>query len=600
MSPATKHLHRWSLPLLVTLLAACGGSGGSSNQGNGNNLSGNQQGGVSGAPAVGEYLNAASCGVRYRMTAPAPQRTGTDPLLRQQWFLNNTGSLSGSTAGEDLNLIGTWPAGKGENVRIAIIDDAVDVIHNDLLPNIVAGASYNYRSYGAGNAYPVPCDTADNHGTQVAGVIAARDNNGIGVSGVAPRASLVGFNAIATGEDAHVADALVRDFDKNAIYNNSWGAQDDGHFYSAPGWMSAALESGLKHGRQGLGSIYVFAAGNGGCVQNARQECASTELSNYDGHVSQLGTLAVCAANAQGKRARYSEPGANLLVCAPSADLDPSLPKITTTEIRSAPGGTADQYTNGFNGTSAATPMVSGVVALMLQANPNLTWRDVRLVLAQTARKVDATNTGWTHFGGLNFNHEYGFGVADANAAVQLARTWQSVGGSDTLKQCGPYVSSAAATVIPEMARNAEEDTIDYNARATGGLSSAITIPSSCDIDRIEHVEITLSASATGTTSSSSNSRTEHPDAANLHITLTSPSNQTSTLVTPHACLTNNGNALTRTACQGLQSFTTGLTRHMEEPAGTASNRNWTLEAVDRGSGNSGQLNGWSITLYGR
>ncbi len=583
MTPATKSLSKWSLPLLASLLAACGGSSSVNNGDYGSSGSTTQSGGST-TPVVGEYLNASGCAVRYRLSAPATQRTGTDPLLRQQWHLNNTGQVTGATSGEDLRVQGAWAAGKGAGIRVAVIDDAVEVTHNDLFPNIVAGGSYNYRSYGFGSAYPMPCDTADTHGTAVAGVIAARDGNGIGVSGVAPRASLVGLNAIATGEDQHLLHALTHDNDKNHIYNNSWGAQDDGHFYSAPTWMRTTLTEALKSGRQGLGSIFVFAAGNGGCMSGDPEDCESTEMSNYDGHVSLLGTMAICATNAQGKRAAYSEPGANLLVCAPSADLNSSLPQITTTTIKD------ENYTNGFNGTSAATPMVSGVVALMLEANPNLSWRDVRLVLAHTARQVDPTSASWTRFGTLNYSHEYGFGVVDASAAVQQARTWTSVGGSSTLKQCGPYTQSTGGA-IPESATTTTA--VDYNARATGGLISTIAVPDSCAITQIEHVEVNLKTTA-------ANSSAVHPDASNLHVTLTSPSNQTSTLMTPHNCYNISNGSAAQARCDGLQDFTVGLTRHMDEPAATASNRTWTLEAIDRKAGETGQLGSWSLTIYGR
>ena len=152
----------------------------------------------------------------------------------------------------------------------------------------------------------------------------------------------------------------------------------------------------------------------------------------------------------------YSNPGANLLVSAPAgpgtsaiAGLDQD---ITTDRIgqlgynpeNTTPLGQVD-YT-AFNGTSAAAPVVSGVVALMLEANPNLGWRDVQTILAYSARHVGSELPGipqppnppviyelnsW-HFnnavdwngGGLHFSRDYGFGLVDAFAAVRLAETW--------------------------------------------------------------------------------------------------------------------------------------------------------------------------------
>ncbi|MDO4682705.1 MAG: S8 family serine peptidase [Lautropia sp.] len=596
MRSAPKHLSRWSLPLLIGLLAACGGgSDDNSTKSNPGQATPSGNGSSTGTqpPAViGERLNSPLCALDYVARAPTPQQTGADPLLRQQWFLNNTGSLdSQARTGEDLNLLGAWTAGKGEGVRVAIIDDAIEVTHDDLLPNVVANGSFNYLSYKHGSAYPMPCSTKDTHGTAVAGVIAARDNNRTGGAGVAPRASIVGFNAIASGADADVLDAINRDLDKNHIYNNSWGANDDGHFYTLAPSIRKGIEHGISQGRKGLGAIYVFAAGNGGCLtEDNAANCTGTELSTYDGHVTQLGTLAVCATNIAGQRASYSEPGANLLVCAPSGERDAiPMPAITTTAPQ-------NEDTSGFNGTSAAAPMVSGVAALMLQANPNLSWRDVRLVLAQSARRVDSTSPNWTTFGGLHFNHEYGFGAADADAAVKLARNWQSVGGSSSLRQCGPFRASVNRS-IPENATAMPvhpDGSVNYNARAQGGLQSAISVPASCGITQIEHVQVNLAA--TGATRSA-----DHPDAGNLHITLTSPSGQTSTLVTPHECVQFDvQNRAIPARCQGLQDFSTGLTRHMAEPVGTATSRDWILEAVDRNLGDSGQLSNWQITFYGR
>ena len=136
---------------------------------------------------------------------------------------------------------------------------------------------------------------------------------------------------------------------------------------------------------------------------------------------------AVCAVNDQDTRSTYSEMGANLWVCGPSKDRREGYRGIVTTE-------NYDHYRDDFGGISAATPIVSGVAALLRQANPALTWRDLKLILAASARKNDATNSGWEDgapkYGSdsatdrYHFNHEYGFGVVDTKAAVDLARGW--------------------------------------------------------------------------------------------------------------------------------------------------------------------------------
>ena len=179
-----------------------------------------------------------------------------------------------------------------------------------------------------------------------------------------------------------------------------------------------AIEKGITEGFDGKGIFYAWAAGNGHPRDN----------SNLDGYANHYGVTAVCAVNDQGQRSAYSEEGANLWVCAPSNDPARDRHGITTTD-------NGDFYRNSFGGTSAATPIVSGVAALVRSANTNLTWRDVKLILAASARQNDSDNTGWED-GALkygpdtaryHFSHEYGFGVVDAKAAVDLAGPWTNV-----------------------------------------------------------------------------------------------------------------------------------------------------------------------------
>lgn len=589
MTSASTRLTLWSAPLLLSLLAACGGSDDEKSTNVSSSSSAEATASFQ-APAVGTLLNSTDCELKYYYRV-ANTGSGTDPRLREQWYLNNTAQYNDTVAGEDLNVQGAWSAaGKGENIRVAVIDDGLELTHDDLAPNVINGASYNYISgrtgWARGSVWPMPCASDDTHGTAVGGIIAARDNNGIGVSGVAPRASLVGYNSLATNEDSDVLSSLIRDTDITHIYNNSWGATDFGHA-TAPtpsrATFKTTIENGLKNGRGGLGSIYIFAAGNG---------AHDGDYSPLDGNVTLPGTLAICATNASGKRSYYSEPGPNLLVCGTSGDRG-TQPAVTTAEPQNS-------YTNAFNGTSAAAPMVSGVAALVLQANPQLTWRDLRLVLAKSARKVDPTNSGWTTYNGYNYNHLYGFGVADAEAAVALARTWQSVGGSSTLKQCGPYsvtvngaIPEANTLTINSSYLSTMYDTLKLNEPAPGGISSAITIPADCDISAIEHVDVNV-------VTTGSNGSGSHPQGGELQISLTSPAGQTSTLTVPHPCYADGALGTTQARCQGFDNFDFGLTRHIEEPAVTSTNRNWTLNAVDRVAQDTGNLQSWSLTLYGR
>jgi subtilisin family serine protease len=332
------------------------------------------------------------CELSYALTA-APELTGADPLLPQQWHLRNAGQ-SGGTPGEDLRAFDAWTLTRGVGVRVAVVDDAIEVVHADLFPNLVADARFSYRAGNRGSVWPLPCTGAveasggpvDGHGTAVAGLVLGRDDNAQGIVGVAPRASLVAFDALASGQDIDIADALLRDGEANAIYQNSWGSPDNGALHPAEPVFEQAIERGVDTGRSGRGSVYVFAGGNGGCYGRSGPATCLVDDSNYDGYVNHRGVIAVCAVDDRGQRPGYGEPGANLTVCAPSSGASSA---VTTTTLRGA-------YRNDFTGTSASTPMVSGVVALMLAANPNLSWRDVRLILASTARKVQPTDTDWT------------------------------------------------------------------------------------------------------------------------------------------------------------------------------------------------------------
>ena len=149
------------------------------------------------------------------------------------------------------------------------------------------------------------------------------------------------------------------------------------------------------------------------------------DYSTLDEYSNFYAVTAVCAVNYADVRSVYSEKGANLWVCGPSNGR--GVPGIATTD-------NGNRYQDSFGGTSAATPMVSGVAALVRKANDALTWRDVKLILAASARKNDASNSGWEtgavkygDFGNYEFNHEYGFGMVDAKAAVDLADGWTNV-----------------------------------------------------------------------------------------------------------------------------------------------------------------------------
>jgi proprotein convertase subtilisin/kexin type 2 len=543
VSPSLRRGWRAVLALAsLSLLAACGG-GGSGATGDGGNVA---------APGSG-LPNQDGCTYRYSLTG-STALTGADPLLTAQWHLNNTGQ-TGGTAGEDLRATLAWNVTRGDGVRVAVVDDAVETLHQDLLANVAAGASYNYRPLSIGNVYPLPCVAEDDHGTAVAGIIAARDNNGVGGAGIAPRAGLVGYNALATSFVADLNDALGRGLADNGVYNNSWGSPDNGVLHRADASYLAAIDNGIASGRGGRGAVYVFPAGNGGCygTDSGTGACIS-ETSGLDGYTNHRGVIVACSVDHRGRKPSYAEPGANLLVCGPSSNDNDSV-GITTLALL---GG----YRNDFNGSSAATPMVSGVAALILAANPQLTWRDVRLILAQTARRNDSTDAGWvTSAFGPAHNGKYGFGVADANAAVAAARTWTSVGGASSLKSCGPY-GRTPNTALP-----------DASGGSVAVRSDSVAVGADCAITRIEYVEIAFTAS--------------HAYAGDLRVRLVSPNGLVSELASERVC---DG------ACGSFDDWRFGSVRHLGEPAAGT----WTLQVSDAQAEDTGTWQAWGLRFWGR
>ena len=253
--------------------------------------------------------------------------TISDPLYGCQWHLNNTGQLKGGTAGEDINVEEVWDDNNlGAGINVAVVDDGMDYTHEDLSANVITARNHDYTA-GEGEGTTNIFHPLEDHGTAVAGIIAARDNDK-GVRGVAPRATLYGYNLLLDSTDANEADAAKRDLDATAISNNSWGPYDGPGLDAAPGIWEMAVEKGITEGFGGKGIFYAWAAGNGG---------DDGDNSNLDGYANHYGVTAVCAVNDQGQRSAYSEEGANLWVCAPSSDRTRDrhgiTPPTTTTSI---------------------------------------------------------------------------------------------------------------------------------------------------------------------------------------------------------------------------------------------------------------------------
>ena len=338
-----------------------------------------------------------------------------------QWYLKNEGT-NGGIAGIDINVEGAWDQATGAGVVIGIVDDGVLVDDGvvagspDLDPN-ASGPHENFND-GPANA-TLGASFNDTHGTAVAGLACAAFQDAFGMAGAAPGANFASIRLVGEGQltdDVQTAAALTSGLDQIDIYNNSWGPGElEAVLVPESDVVISALERGVTEGRGGAGAIYVFSAGN---------DAAIGDNSNFSSLTSSQYTIAVGAVTNIGRAAPYSEPGANLIVSAPSGGGTQSM-LTTTYEVGFDVDGNIVRiptHFDSYTGTSASASLVSGVVALMLEANPNLGWRDVQDILIRTATKNDPDNTEWyTNADGLNFHHNYGAGLVNAEAAVQAA-----------------------------------------------------------------------------------------------------------------------------------------------------------------------------------
>ena len=334
--------------------------------------------------------------------------------------------------------------------------------------------------------------------------------------------------------------------------------------------FGTAIEHGLKFGRNGRGTVYVWAAGNGATGNPDCPTCI--DISNYDGLANYRGVIAVAAVDDHGKSTSYSERGANVWISAPAGKFCDTHTITTTDSSGDAGNNTAataadrsdyanTNYTKCMSGTSAATPGVAGVIALMLEANPALGWRDVRLILAETARNTDPARQGWVTSAKSPFYHfhlDYGFGVVDAKAAVTRALTWVNV---------GPEITYTTVVAKPKLA-------IPDNSRI--GVSHTIKVADS-GITDIEFIDIAFTAA-------------DHQFSGELEVTLTSPSGTVSLLAEKHVC--NND----IDPCTPYDRWVFGSARHL----GEAANGNWTLTVNDLAKNDVGTFQSWALQFYGR
>ncbi len=585
--------------------------------------------------------------------------TSNDPLTSEQWYLENTGpnqwayADKGGTLGEDLRLSDAWELGlKGEGVKVAILDDGVQVDHEDLKLakndgswNWITEAKNIDPSNPLDPTDPSPSHAVDNHGTQVTGIIAMLYGNSVGGMGIAPGVKLNAYNVIAEGlqQTEDKWQAALGEVQPNKagpksddvwVFNQSYGGASP-----TPVLMSATIEDTYRNGveklRERRGALYVKAAGNGfigdnrdnfftvdACTEinkvnpgtcspncegaNAiRVTCANA---NMDERNSTPYNIVVGALAATERKASYSTAGSALWVSAPGGEggandsvdtgwpAEQYEPAMVTTDRMTCTAGasitnapvptskfnrgiaptpnTSCNYSNTMNGTSSAAPAVSGAIALLLDARPDLTWREVKHILAVTARKVDPNRAAvtvtdmadgeyevepaWTENKANRWFHNwYGFGAVDVKKALAAAGTFR--GGSLNAFVKGAWIPSKDGLAL------------DIPDNSSKGASDFLEVTAPLVVEVIEAVQIRVNIT--------------HPKPGDLGLELLSPSGTKSILL-------NIRNGFVPGA--GLDMIFESNLFYGELAAGR-----WTLKVVDGAATGRGTLNSWQLRIFG-
>lgn len=580
-----------------------------------------------------------------------------DPLLPYQWHLYNAGDTAlvpGAVMqpGADINilsagivlttnLVGTdFAQGKtGQGVIVAVVDTGLEMAHVDLVDNLVINGSYNfaYPLNGKGLNDPTPTSYED-HGTSVAGLLGARGGNGIGISGVAPGVQLKGFNFLISQSldkelaalGAQSASFVGLNNQNISVFNMSYGYNPTiAGLSSYEQAVLNQLDSGTALLRDNKGALYIKAAGNeywGGGVFSTSwcQSALNQNVTCYNANMEPLNTtphlIVVGALNASDQRASYSNTGSAVWLSAPggesvgmlTTDISGCLKGYAYTDLDSSSefdqgvlkiGGefvnSSCSYTTRFIGTSAATPIVSGAVALLLQANPDLSWREIKHILAKTARQIQPTLTpnildlndgsvmieqGWTtNQAGFPFSNHFGFGGLDVQAAISEALSW---------KNSQQQLAAPLLLSLDKVSYSQDNQIADKSAV---GLTKTRHVEQTAEVESVL-LELTIRALDV-----------DNPiDASDYLIHLVSPSGTVSVLQTPFNAFRS-----------GYDIDAMRLITHAFYGEGLAGN--WTLKVWDvndhqtsnstpdmpdydnaiKAPGN-GQLVDWRLTFYGR
>ena len=507
-----------------------------------------------------------------------------DGLFPEQWHLHNTGGPFTSPAAH-VHAVQAWDTERGNRaVIVAVIDDSVDLNHAEFqaAQKIVAP-----RDFVGQDFEPLPETADDNHGTACAGVAVAEED-GQGVVGIASGCALMPIRMDGI-DDGGIEDMFGWAMDHGAsVISCSWSAA--AKVFPLSLRKQSALHRAATLGRNGRGCVLVFAAGNANRPLDATvnetgwpNDLFTGATPWLNGFATHADVIAVAACTSEARKSAYSNWGAEISVCAPSNNGHPSTlifteagwvptrtyPRITiplngrgivTADRVGSPGYSNTDYAFDFGGTSSACPLVAGVAALVLSANPNLTASEVRDVLQSTADKIVDNNPdpqlghAFGAYDGNGHSQWFGFGKVNASAAVEEAVRRRPAGNSQTLRK-----ASTPGLSIPDNNNVGVRDAIPFSDSA---IVASLKV----------HVDIT------------------HTYRGDLRLTLIAPSGGSVLL---HQ--TSNNSAANIQGTFDLAS-TPALASLMNEFV----QGDWTLHVQDLAALDIGTLNRWELEIEAR
>ncbi len=505
-----------------------------------------------------------------------------DPFYPQQWYLNHNGG-SQLAAGSHINIEKAWDITRGNrSVVVAIADDAVDLNHLDFqgTGKIVAPKDLKDQDF-----LPMPGSSDESHGTACAG-IAVAEENGVGIAGVAPGCALMPLRTTGFLDDESIEQLFDYCVANNAsVISCSWGAASV--YFSLSLRQRAALTRAATQGRRGKGCVIVFAAGNANRPVNGTIYERSWPNNLLNGPTNWLGgftihpdVITVSACTSLSKKAAYSNWGINVSVCAPSNNAPPGMwfqqtgyiytaPEVTaplpglgmfTADLVGAAGYESGDFVRNFGGTSSACPVVAGVAALVLSANPNLTAGEVKRLLQETADKIvdrDADPQLGMRLGTYDTNGHsqwFGYGKVNALKAVQAAQLKATQNSQSVTRRISGRNDQSVA--IP-----------DDNPQ---GISSAIRLTDSAVVREVQ-VKVHI----------------EHSFLGDVEVSLKAPTGET--------VLLQSRTLGSRTQLQATYSeqTTPALKQVLYKPIVGV----WQLQVVDYAPQDTGTLKSWELIL---